>query len=154
MFRGSREQGVDYFDDFFDADGGQAGHGILKGGGMAGYENLTERLSGQGLEIKMPCRKCGKDAVLTLDFEELFVCGANGPGEKLLLPKGWHYSQNNGAMYPALRCGGCGAEEGYCPQLTPDECRRHVNAAVNRALISPDQVGQWKHKVAMYRQGG
>lgn len=154
MFRGAREPNVDYFDEFFEADNNPAGQGILKGGGLGQYENLREAMSPEGLNIKMACRKCGKDHMVTLEWEELFVCGANSPDSGLLLPSGWRYSENNGSLYPELRCSKCGADEALCPHVTPDECRRHVNAALSRGFIDPRAVQMWKQKIDMYRSGG
>lgn len=151
MFRGERAANVDYFDDYFEAENNPAGAGILKGGALGQYEGVRESMGPDGLQVKMACRKCGKDHMVTLEWEELFVCGTNGPGKPPLFPRGWRYSENNGTMYPSLQCSKCGGEDALCPHVTPDECRRHVNAAVQRGFIAPQMIEVWKQKVAAHR---
>jgi hypothetical protein len=151
LYRGARVAGADYFDDLNQE--GQENPGIFKGGGLSGYEGVSEYLGPEGIEVKMQCRQCGRECIVTLEWEELFVCGSNGPGLSLLLPNGWRYSENNGTMYSANQCR-CGAKEGFCPHVTPDECRRHVQAAIARGLVSRQQALAWKAKVDQYRGGG
>jgi hypothetical protein len=150
MYKGAREAGVDYFDDYL-GDNEEAG--VLTGGGIKDYDRLREKLGTEGVEIEMNCRLCGKRANVTLEWFELFVVGTNGANQPLLLPRGWQYSENNGTVYCAIRCGRC--PEGYCaPQVTPDEARKYVNTAVSRGMVNPGLVQQWKQAVDMARQSG
>jgi hypothetical protein len=150
MYKGAREPGVDYFDDVL---GNNDQAGILSGGGLEDYDRMLEKISKDGVAIEMNCRLCGKRAVVTLDWFELFVCGTNGAGAPLLLPKGWQYSQNNATMYCAIRCGRC-ADGYYAPHVNPEEARKYVNAAVSRGMIPAQAVAQWKQSVDMHRQQG
>jgi hypothetical protein len=150
MYKGPREEGVDYFDDVL-GDNEEAG--VLEGGGLRDYDRVREKISPEGLNAEMQCRLCGKRASVTLEWLELFVCGSNGPGQPLIMPKGWQYSQNNGTMFCAIRCGKC-SDGGYYPHVTPDEARRYVNAAVARGFVSQQALQQWKAGVDMARQSG
>lgn len=150
MYKGPREDGVDYFDDHL-GDNTQAG--ILEGGGLRDYDGLREKLSPEGVGVEMQCRLCGKRANVTLEWPELFVCGTNGAGQPLLLPKGWQYSDNNSSMFCAIKCNKCG-DGYYAPHVTPDEARKYVNSAVSRGFVNPQVIGQWKAAVDMARQSG
>jgi len=146
MFKGSRDAGVDYFDDVLTKDAG----GVFEGLGLDDYEGVRETVNADGLKISMNCRKCNKPREVTLDWQELFLVGSNGPGFALLKPDGWEYSQNNGKLYPAsVRCN-CG--EPLCPQITPDEARERVNQAVQQGLVARGALQQWGQQVALYRQ--
>lgn len=148
IFRGSRHEGGDYFDDML-GDNSQAG--VFEGaGGLGGYENIKETLTKDGLRIQMSCRKCNREALVTVEWPELFIIASNGPTVPLIKPRGWAYSQNNGMLYPEnVLCTKDG--EPLCPQLSPDEARAHVNAAVSRGLISMAQASAWRAEVAQYQ---
>lgn len=149
MFKGSRDPGVDYFDDVLRKDDA----GVFGGLGIEDYDGLKEEISPEGLKIRMNCRSCGKEHDVTLEWQELYIAGTNGlPGASLLLPNGWQYSQNNGKLYPAnIKCSKC--PDGFlCPQITPDEARARVNDALSQNLIDPNLLAQWKQQVTMYRQ--
>jgi len=146
MFKGSRVEEADYFDDVLTKDAG----GVFEGLGIDDYESVRESVSADGLKISMNCRKCNKPRDVTLDWQELFLVGSNGPGLTLLKPNGWEYSQNNGKLYPATVQCSCGGP--LCPQITPDEARERVNQAVQQGLVSRQSLQQWGNQVALYRQ--
>ena len=146
MFKGSRDAGVDYFDDVLTKDAG----GVFEGLGIDDYESVKESVNTDGLKISMNCRTCNKPREVTLDWQELFLVGSNGPGLALLKPTGWEYSQNNGKLYPATVQCSCGGP--LCPQITPDEARERVNQAVQQGLVSRQSLQQWGNQVALYRQ--
>jgi hypothetical protein len=152
MWKGAREQGVDYFDDILENNDKA---GILEGGGLDDHDRVREKFTEEGVAVQMNCRMCGQGAVVTLEWMELFIVGTNGAGAPLLLPKGWQYSANNATCYCQIRCRGrCGGQGYVAPHVTPDEARRHVNAAVNRGMIPPQAIAQWKQGVDMARSQG
>jgi len=147
VFRGQREQGVDYFDD---VTGNNDKAGVFEGAGIDDYEGVKETVSPDGVKVRMNCRKCNQAHEVTLEWQELFVVGSNGPGRSLLTPTGWQYSQNNGTLYPTtVTCRKC--REPLCPQVTPDEARSRVNDAVSRSLIPMGAVQQWNDQVTAWR---
>lgn len=146
--RGSRIDQADYFDDVLSGSVG----GIYEGGGLGAYEGIQEQVAKNGIDIKMSCRACNKEHVVTVEWHELHAIGSNGPGVAPLIPAGWQYSQNTGAVYPAnIGCSGCRAP--LCPQLTPDEARIRVNDAASRGLIGPQQLAAWDQMVRQHRGG-
>ena len=146
MFKGARIQGGDYFDDIAQRDDA----GVFSGLGVEDYESIGEQMSNEGLVIRMNCRACGKQHDVTLEWQELFICGTNVPGAALLKPTGWEYSANNAKLYPNnIPCSKCG--QALCPQITPDEARQRVNDAVQRGLVSMQAIATWKNQVDMIR---
>jgi RNase P subunit RPR2 len=149
-FRGKREPGIDYFDDFTENN---EKAGVFEGTGFDDYEGVKESVSPEGVKVRMSCRKCGQAHELTLEWQELFVVGSNGPGKALLKPRGWEYSENNGALFPThVFCKKC--REPLCPQVTPDEARARVNDAISRNLVPMGQAHQWQAEVASWRGQG
>jgi hypothetical protein len=151
MHKGARVNGGDYFDDIAQREDA----GVFGGLGVEDYEGIKESISPDGLVIRMNCRVCGKQHDVTLEWEELFVVGSNGPGLSPMMPPGWTYSENNAKLYPTnIPCSKCGDK--LCPQVTPDEARERVNDAVQRSMIPQQALAGWRHQVAMYRgrQGG
>jgi hypothetical protein len=148
MFRGKREENVDYFDDIL----GQTG-GIHEGRAMNEFETVQEKIAPDGLQIAMSCHLCGKKALVTLEWEELYVVGANGPGAAPVLPQNWQYSDNNADAFIAIRCPKCGADAGIVPHMTPEDARTAVNTAQSRGFIRPDAAAVWRQKVMAARQG-
>ena len=151
--KGARVEGGDYFEDF--ERGNKESGGILSGLGQDDFEEVQESVASDGLQVKMNCRKCGKQHIVTLEWEELYVVGTNGPGVAPLLPTGWQYSENNGRCYPAtIHCSKCGEEGALCPQVTPDEARDRVNDAVGRGAVQMGQIQMWKQRVDQHRGVG
>jgi len=147
MYKGNREAGVDYFDDISN----RMADGVFAGQGVDDFEGVKEQINADGLEVKLNCRRCGKTAAVTLEWNELYVVGTNGAGKSLLLPPGWQYSPNNSACYPAnLPCSKCAAP--LCPQVTPDDARKRVEDAVSQGVVSLPQVQQWQASVGQYRR--
>lgn len=147
MFRGKREQGVDYFDDVLSETGG-----IHEGGGLEDFEGVKEKLVTDGLQLQMKCRLCGKAHNVVLEWEELFVVGSNAVGQPPLLPQNWQYSTNNQDAYTQIQCSRC-HNPGLAPHVTPEEARKIVNQGVSRGLVNPQAVNAWKQRVAMARGG-
>jgi hypothetical protein len=149
-FAGKREDGVDYFDDITSRDDA----GIYAGSGIDDYEGLKESVNQDGVQVRMNCRRCGKAHAVTIEWQELYLVGSNGPGKSLLMPRGWQYSPNNHKLYPMnVPCSKC--QEPLCPQFTPEEARNRVTDALHRGLIQPQLAQQWQQEVASVRaQGG
>lgn len=147
-----RIKGADYFDDIRGETGG-----IHESMGLNQYEGLREHVADDGVKVKMDCRFCGGPAVVTVEWNELFIVGSNGPGRPPMLPRSeagaeWHYSPNNHTAYVQLRCGRCG-EPGLAAHFSPDEARQQVNGAAQRGMVSPQQIAAWKQRVAAARGG-
>jgi hypothetical protein len=146
MHKGARVQGADYFDDI----GQREDAGVFGGLGVEDYEGIKESIDTDGLVIRMNCRRCNKSHDVTLEWQELFIVGSNGPGLAPMWPPGWAYSENNAKLYPTnIPCSKC--QELLCPMVTPDEARERVNDAVARGMIPMQALAAWKHQVAMYR---
>src|SRR5260221_2529840 len=148
MDKGPRVAGSDYF-----ADVMKRQDGIFAGLGQDQYEGIRDEMAADGVNVTMSCRKCGKPRIVTLEWKELVIASMNGPNVPLLLPAGWHYSKENGALYPALQC--C-SERGdthgmLCPMVTPDEARKYVNDAVTAGLLPAGAVQQWAQQISLHR---
>jgi hypothetical protein len=145
-FTGARVDGAEYFDDIADRNDA----GIYAGAGVDDYEGLKETVGPEGMQITMNCRKCNKQHQVTLEWQELFLVGNNGPGKSPLVPTGWAYSPNNHDLYPkTVRCSKCA--EPLCPHVTPQEARDRVNDAASRGLIPREALAQWTGQVNAYR---
>src|SRR6185295_6904859 len=145
-FKGARVQDAEYFDDVT----GRSDGGIYGGQGLEDYEGVKESVSTEGVKIDMNCRRCNKAHQVTLEWQELYLVGSNGPNKSPLLPNGWTYSQNNQTLYPTnVPCSKCG--EPLCPHVTPDEARARVNDAASRGLIPAQALAAWGQQAAGYR---
>lgn len=92
--------------------------GILGGNALQQYEGLRETMEADGVKVGISCRWCGRPSVITLEWPELFVVGANGPNRQVIAPPGWQFSPNNLTMYVALACQQCNNNGN--PKETPD----------------------------------
>lgn len=151
MHAGARIDGGDYFDDLFESGGGES-QSVLSGMGLADFDNVREKVTAEGLQAQTNCRNCGRGAVVTIGWDELFYIGSNGPGLRPILPSGWGKSQANGTCYCQLRCGGCG-EPGIALHLTPDEAQKRFGQGMQSGFVSPDQARIWQGAVKSHRGG-
>ena len=147
MFKGKREDGVDYFDDILTEQGG-----IHEGRALGEFEGIKEQITPEGLKVTTSCRLCGKKHDVWLDWKELYVVGANGLGAPPLLPEGWDYSENNSDAFVQLRCSKCN-QPGISVHMTPEEARQAVNTAQSRGFIQQQQAAQWRQQVVAARGG-
>lgn len=145
MYRGARVPTGDYFDDIVNPshDGG-----VLGGMGLDDYDRVSRRLTDEGVEIEqLSCRVCGKKANLVVTWEELFYISRNGPGQPVILPKGWRRSEQNMTCYIMVRCNGGRCSDGYyAVHFTPDQANQMLLQAGNSGLITRDQVQRWMEK--------
>lgn len=148
-WRGAREQNVDYFDDIL---GDHKNAGVFDGMGIDDYDRVQQSIGPEGVKVRMNCRSCNNTMNVLLTWEELYYVGSNGGGKPLVLPAGWFKSEENMDCYVRLPCGKCGKDHGgFAPHFTPDEARGLIQQAANSGFITPQQVAQWKQKIAMYR---
>jgi hypothetical protein len=134
----------DMFDDIV-GDNDQAG--IYDGQGIRHYEGLQERTTPEGPAAKLVCRLCGKEVVLTPEWEEIFYVAQNGPNRPLVLPAGWWRSDTNFDCYTSQRCPRCG-EDGIHIHYDPEDARTLINQAMQMGFVTMPQVQQWKQKIA------
>jgi len=146
-WRGAREQNVDYFDDIL---GDNKNTGVFDGMGIDDYDRVKQEIAPDGVHVGLNCRVCNKRSRVTVSWEELFYVGSNGGGQPLVLPAGWFKSDENMDCYVQLQCGRC-HNMGFAPHFTPDEARGLIKQAANSGFVTPQQVAQWKQKIAMYR---
>lgn len=151
MFRGSRVENGEYFDDIL---GRNDEAGIFEGGGGLGdYDRVQEDISPEGLLFQMNCRKCNALNRNIIPWMDLYLVGSNGPGKSPIIPAGWAYSQNNAALYPTkYKCRRCNGEESLCPMYTPDEAQSHIRAAIGRGFVTVPEAQHWEAQVQAYRQ--
>jgi len=152
--RGSRIAGGEYFDDVISNTGiGGVGSdaGILQSKGLDDYDGVTEHVQPDGVVVEMNCRRCNRKQGLVLEWPEIFVVGSNTPQLPPLAPRGWVYSQNNGAIALIHRCPGCGSPEGLAIHVTPGEARGYLKSAVESGIVSQDQIQLWGQGVARMR---
>lgn len=148
MYRGKRIDGADYFDDAIEETEG----GILEGHGRNDFEGIREKVHADGVQVDLACRLCGKRHAVTLEWEELYVVGSNGPNVPPVFPPGWAYSPNNQDAFIEIRCSKCG-NNGIAPHVRPEEARGYINTAVQNGRITPNQIGAWKQGVLQARGG-
>jgi len=127
--------------------------GILGGNALQQYEGLRETMEADGVKVGISCRWCGKPSVITLEWPELFVVGANGPNRQVIAPPGWQFSPNNLTMYVALACQQCNNNgnpketPGLAVHVTPDEARKYFTTATTRGFVTPQQAAELKRRV-------
>jgi len=147
MYKGSREQGVDYFDDVL---GNNDEAGILKGQGLADFDSVKEQITPEGVAVsQLSCHSCGTKKNITISWEELFYVSQNRPGGPLMLPEGWSRSERNMSCYIQMKCPKCG-EAGFAVHYTPDEARNRLRQASDAGFIDQAMVTEWAQKIAMY----
>jgi hypothetical protein len=148
MYRGAREQGVDYFDDVL---GNNQEAGVLGGAGLDFQDRVTEKITPEGVVIEqLCCRQCGRQRNMTIPYQELYFVAHNGPGKPLILPQGWFRSEVNMTCYVAVPCGACGAPEGYAVHYAPEEAAKLVGQAQRSGFIPPQTMAQWQQTLASY----
>lgn len=135
MFRGSRLEGADYFDDVM---GDNTVPEMFRGGGMESLEDIKAHPSAQGMILDMHCRPpgCGAQKRVIVEWPELFVI-AHLP-QTGMIPPGWRRSDVNHAVVPELACQRCGAP--VAPVITHDWAQRQLNAALQRGLTTPAEL--------------
>jgi hypothetical protein len=136
IYRGSREQGADYFDDVM-GDNETPEMFRTAMGGIGEYEGVKTSASPQGILITMHCRPpgCGKPRQALVTWGELFVI-AHAP-QTNILPSGWRISEVNHAPVPELQCN-CG--QPFQPVCPPDWAYRQVNLALQGNVITQQQL--------------
>ena len=142
-----REPNVDYFDDFLSETGG-----IHGGRALDALETVSESITRDGLNVKVTCSLCGREHMVTLEWEELFVVGNNGPGRPPILPANWHYSQNNQDAYVQLRCSSCNGP-GIAVHELPADAQEACMTARRRGYISDAQIAQWQQSLQRVLSG-
>lgn len=147
VFRGKRVQGGDYFDDI---QGDYGDHGVFNGMGIADYDSVREKVTDEGLKVLLNCRSCNKRAEMTIGWEEMYVISQNRPGQRLVLPADWQYSQNNGTCFTQQRCSKCG-EPGFAVHVTPQEATQRIQQGVQAGFVTKQDANEWARKVAAYR---
>lgn len=148
MHKGSRIENADYFDDIL-GDNNPNAVGVFQGMGMTDFENIKQKIGPEGVILNMNCRHCNWPTVVTVEWEELYYIGLNGPGKPLVLPRGWVRSDQNMDCYVQLQCGRC-HNAGLNPHFSPDEARQLVNQAVQSGFITKQTAQAWQQKAAMY----
>ena len=153
MHKGKRIADAEYFDDIISTGGvgGTGNAGILQSMGLDDYDSVREEVETEGLRVEINCRFCNSKRGIVLEWVELYQVGSNGPNLPLLVPQGWQFSINNGTAVFIHRCPSCGEGQGLAIHMTPDEARRHVEAAAQANLITPQVLQQWKAQVAAFR---
>jgi hypothetical protein len=141
VWRGQREQGIDYFDDIL----GSAEAGIHSGAGLADFDAVREKYSSEGLAVTVNCRFCNKGHQITMEWPELYIVGLNRPGRPVALPAKWKYSNNNRSAYLELDCTRC-HNPGLALHVTPDEARRHVQTGLDSGNLAPGVFEQLRRQ--------
>jgi len=140
-----REKNVDYFDDILSETGG-----IHDGRAMDAFEGMSETITPEGLKVKMSCTFCGREHLVTLEWEELYVIGSNMNRPRPILPQKWAYSPNNQSAYVQFRCSTCN-NDGIAVHETPAEAQTACHQGRQRGYINDQQIAVWQQKL---RQSG
>lgn len=154
MYRGSREQGADYFDDVM-GDNKAPEMFRTDMGGFGEYEGIKTAATPEGIQVTMHCRPpgCGKPRQCLFTWGELFVI-AHAP-QTNMLPPGWRVSEVNHAPCPELKCN-CG--EAFEPICPPDWALRQIQLAaapgghVTQQQLMADPVVRQVQQVIQQRQ--
>jgi hypothetical protein len=141
MWRGPREQGIDYFDDILSGSEG----GIHGGAGLSDFDALREKYTADGLAVTLNCKFCGKAHQITLEWPELYIIGLNRAGRPVALPPKWAYSNNNQSAFVELKCSRC-HHAGLAVHVTPDEARRHIQTGMDAGHLSPQVFAQLRQR--------
>src|SRR5690606_7130480 len=118
----------------------EAGGGILSSAGLRDYDNVSTRVTPEGVTVKLNCRRCNKPHIITLEWQEVVAVSNNGPNKSILLPNGWLFSQQNNSPYVSLRCPSCGNDSGFAVHLPIDEAQEHVKAGISSGVVSQAAV--------------
>lgn len=140
-FKGPRQPGADYFDDYMENND----VGIFNGSdGFQSYDSLRARLGSEGDQINMLCRSCGRRTVVTVTFPELIAIAHS------MAPEGWKPSEENGTIYPEL-VHDCG-EKMSPPHYTPDEARKKIVLAAENGWISGEDVQRQEARIMQMKR--
>lgn len=128
-------------DDFNDMDVEGLGFGSLGGAGAEQHDTIKSRMAedGSGFDYQIRCEKCGKTLVLTAPWPELIFMASG----RLPPNNSWLYNKKRGCMMPANTCS-CG--EPLRIGMTPEECRRNLNAGISAQKISPQIIMQYQQQ--------
>lgn len=135
MFRGSRVQGADYFDDVM---GDNEIPEMFRGGGMESLEKVVAHSTPEGMMLDMHCRPpgCGAQKGVLVGWPELFII-AHLP-QTGIRPQGWRRSEVNHAVVPELACSRCGAP--VAPVITHDWAQKQIDAALQAGHTSMEAL--------------
>ena len=139
VWRGARQEGVDYGDDIMSDNSG----GIFEDSdGLVDYDSVKSRKTREGIEVEAHCRFCNKGCQLTIEWPELFVV-AQVPATDLL-PRNWTKGEENPAPYPDAHCScGNGPNNGLLPIfIAPDWAEKELASAIRSNLVTPEQMMQ------------
>lgn len=153
-FRGQRERNVDYFDDVMGDNSVPAlfdGSIDQSGGGMRNYDGMKVTPTPEGIDVRMHCRACPLENVITLSWPELFI--VSHAARSGMLPAGWKRSDVNMGAYPETHCS---CRTLCAPIVTPDWAAQKVNAAMQSGLITQEVLlkNQEVQALAQRMRGG
>jgi len=106
--------------------------GSLAGGGTDNHFQTQTTSGREGVSYKIHCDNCGLPNVVTVDWQEMVIVGSG------MAPHGWKYE--NGRLFPNLGCGNGNCGYICTVTVTPDEAARHVNAALQAKVVTPQFV--------------
>lgn len=154
-FNGSRGAKSDYFDEIMEApvvDGSI----FRDSAGIADYDNVVVKQTGEGLDVKMHCRGCSAEATVVIPWEEVYAV-AYFP-QTQMLPPSYAVSEANKALYPKQHCPSCRCL--VAPMLQPAWCAKQVEDVIKRdpqvvaAIQASPLCRQVAARAAQVRAGG
>lgn len=115
--------------------------GLFQGDGTDNHFQVQQSPTRAGVDYKVHCDNCGTPNVITVDWNELIFIGSSR------LPPGWHY--DNGRMYPNVGCANGNCNYICSIQITPDEAAKHVHAALQAQVVSPQHVAAVRRQLGL-----
>lgn len=132
----------------------EAGGGILSSAGLRDYDNVSTRVTPEGVTVKLNCRRCNRPHIITLEWPEVVAVSNNGPSKQILLPRGWTFSQQNNSPYLSMKCPSCGNDTGFAVHLPVVEAQEHVKAGVSSGVVPQEVVHNVVQSMEIVRRRG
>lgn len=145
MNNSRRQLIADHFSDVGELSD-ESGFGSLGGIGTDAHFSARAGTVDQGTTYQVNCDNCGGRNSILIEWTELIVV-AHGK-----LPNNWKYA--NGRLYPDVGCAHNGCNFLCTVQLTPDEAKRLLNAAVNAGKVKPQQIQAFSQQLAAPQRPG
>ena len=121
----------------------ESGFGSLAGGATDAHFQARSSTMRDGVTYQLTCDNCGGRNSVLIEWPEMIIVAHQK------LPPNWKYM--NGRLYPDVGCAHNGCNFLCSVQLTPDEAKKAVNAAVNAGYVQPNQIQAMSQRL---RAGG
>lgn len=118
-----------YFDDLHDQ-----GFGALGGGAADKLDQVTTKVTPQGIETLCQCGRCGRQNLIAVTWHEV-ITGSLG-----YVPPQWNVDQASGTLYPHVGCALDNCRYVIKVGYTPAELKRYKEAGIEQNYMTRQQA--------------